>query len=195
MYVDPTGEIAWVIVGAVVGGIAGATVSYYTTGSVDWKYVVGGALIGAGAGLLAEAAIAYYSTTTAYVVAGELGAGGVTAGSTGYEIINNSNEITQDIVNINSTYGGFEYNGTVSSIVHSSTYYNDPYEQVGAILNGIVGNHLFIDGNKRTAFDSYFILQERMNLSPKSANEIWNIIIDIGKGVIDHATDIASRLR
>ncbi len=195
MYFDPTGEFAWVIAGAIIGGLAGAAISYYTTGSVDWRYVVGGALIGAGAGLLYEAVFAYYSTTTSFVVAGELGAGGVTAGSTGYDILNNSSVLTQEIVDINSTYGGFEYNGTVSSVVHSATYYSDPYDQVGAIMNGIVNNHLFFDGNKKTAFDTYFLLQERMNLSPKGVNEVWGVINDIGKGVIDYATEIASRLR
>lgn len=64
------------IAGAVVGGIAGAAYSYYTTGSVDWRYVAGGAaagaLVGAGLGYLAETA---YTAVTAAAAAG----GGVAA--------------------------------------------------------------------------------------------------------------------
>jgi RHS repeat-associated protein len=59
---DPEGNIAWWIigagVGAVVGGISGAIYSYRTKGSVDWRYVAGGAvaggLIGAGFGYAAK---------------------------------------------------------------------------------------------------------------------------------------------
>jgi hypothetical protein len=98
MYFDPTGEIAWVIVGAVVGGITGAAVSYYTTGSVDWKYVVGGALIGAG---------------------------GVTAGSTGYDIISNANDVT--------TAGEYISNDTLYNIY--SSFYKGVYT-VNPIGNG-----------------------------------------------------------
>jgi Restriction endonuclease fold toxin 7 len=61
---DPSGNIAWwavgAVIGAIAGGIAGAVYSYKKTGAVDWRYVaggaVGGALIGAGAGYLAQAA-------------------------------------------------------------------------------------------------------------------------------------------
>ena len=61
---DPSGNIAWwavgAVIGAIAGGIAGAVYSYKKTGSVDWRYVaggaVGGALIGAGVGYLVQAA-------------------------------------------------------------------------------------------------------------------------------------------
>ena len=72
---DPTGYIAWWIIGgiagAVVGGIAGAVYSYKKTGSVDWRYVAGGAvaggLVGAGLGYLAQGAYAAIVGTAATV--------------------------------------------------------------------------------------------------------------------------------
>lgn len=195
MYSDISGEFPFLIVGALVGGVVGGVISYCKTGEINWRYVVGGALIGAGVGLLTEATIAYYSATTAFTVAGELGVSGITAGSSGYDLISNSEEISRSITDINSSYGGFEFNGSVDSVVNTASYYNDPYDQIGSILNGIAGNHLFFDGNKRTAFSTYYMLTERMGVAPKSATEIWGIINDIALGDYDYATDIANSIR
>ncbi len=44
--IDPNGQVWRIIgavVGAVVGAVAGAAYSYYSTGSIDWRYVAGGA--------------------------------------------------------------------------------------------------------------------------------------------------------
>lgn len=59
---DPNGNIAWWVVGGAIGAVAGAAYSYVKTGSVDWRYVVGGALIGAGLGFLSQTAYVAYST-------------------------------------------------------------------------------------------------------------------------------------
>jgi len=65
---DPDGRAWWAIgavAGAVVGGIAGAAYSYYKKGSVNWRYVAGGAAVGAlaGAGLGYAAEAAYAAMT------------------------------------------------------------------------------------------------------------------------------------
>ena len=81
---DPSGYAWWIIgaiAGAVVGGVAGAAISYFTTGKVDWSYVavgaVAGALIGAGAGYIADKVIAAKTATaTASTVATALSADG-----------------------------------------------------------------------------------------------------------------------
>lgn len=75
---DPSGYIAWWIVGAgigaVAGAIAGAVYSYKTKGSVDWRYVAGGALAGAlvGAGLGYAAETAYAAMTASGAVASKI---------------------------------------------------------------------------------------------------------------------------
>ena len=75
---DPTGNIAWWIIGgiagAVVGGIAGAVYSYNKTGSVDWRYVAGGAIAGGlvGVGLGYAAETAYEAITAGGVVASNI---------------------------------------------------------------------------------------------------------------------------
>jgi RHS repeat-associated protein len=69
---DEDGE-AWVVVGAIagaiVGGIVGGVISYKRNGSVDWRYVAGGAvtgaLIGSGVGLIAAKATTAATAATA----------------------------------------------------------------------------------------------------------------------------------
>ena len=88
---DPTGNIAWWIIGsgigAIVGGIAGAVYSYKKTGSVDWRYVAGGAaagaLIGAGVGYLAQAAY------------GAIVGASATAGSAAATVSNNLDKLSK----------------------------------------------------------------------------------------------------
>lgn len=73
---DPTGYIAWWIigagVGAIAGGIVGAIISKKKTGTVNWKYVAAGAGIGAlgGAGLGYLAKTAYGVASAAISTAG-----------------------------------------------------------------------------------------------------------------------------
>lgn len=46
-----------------------------------------------------------------------------------------------------------------------------------------LGDHTFTDGNKRTMFDTFKSLSDRMNLNINmSDNEIWNIINRISGG-------------
>ena len=105
---DPTGNIAWWIIGgiagAVVGGIAGAVYSYKKTGSVDWRYVAGGAvaggLVGAGLGYLAQGAY------TAIV-----GAAATTGAATTQSATEQTNKIKKgwDMVKGGARIGGRKY--------------------------------------------------------------------------------------
>src|SRR5262249_27618175 len=82
---DPNGEIPFLVItagaGAIIGGAAGAYISYRQTGEVSWKAVAGGAVAGDAIGLGSGAGIAYFT------------AGSVTA-STGAVIIGASSTFT-----------------------------------------------------------------------------------------------------
>ena len=65
MYMDPSGEAFMLLtaaIGAVVGGIVGAAVSYATTGKVTWQSVAIGAVAGGVIGLTGGAAVAHLAT-------------------------------------------------------------------------------------------------------------------------------------
>jgi RHS repeat-associated protein len=78
---DPDGELPFLVVtagaGAIIGGAAGAIISYQTTGEVSWKAVAGGAVAGAAVGLGSGAAVAYFTTGAVTASTGAV----VTAGS------------------------------------------------------------------------------------------------------------------
>lgn len=71
-YVDPTGHIAWMLIGGAIGALVGGGVaayySYQTTGSVDWGLVLEGMLTGAIAGATLGFAGAEATVAVGYVM-------------------------------------------------------------------------------------------------------------------------------
>jgi len=109
---DSAGNIVWWIigagVGAIAGSIAGAVYSYYSTGSVDWRYVAGGAvagaLVGAGLGYLAETA--YVAFSAAATTSGTVGAAIANKLPNYHKAIINMNKLTDYALNPDHPVGG-----------------------------------------------------------------------------------------
>ncbi len=58
--------------------------------------------------------------------------------------------------------------------------YASPFEKAAALMESILKNHPFIDGNKRTAFASGFHLLLQYNLKINTSNNnAYQLIIDI----------------
>jgi death-on-curing family protein len=53
--------------------------------------------------------------------------------------------------------------------------------KISSIIRGIVKNHAFRDGNKRTAVLVYYSLCDRNKVTPKNSHDMFSIIIDIAK--------------
>lgn len=75
----------------------------------------------------------------------------------------------EDILNLHSKIQGNEPTGTifptgVGSALSSYLYYQDIKLQIISIFYGLVKNHCFSDGNKRTAALVLFYLAEANNL-------------------------------
>jgi len=89
-----------------------------------------------------------------------------------------------------------DVNNPITSIVNSASYYDDPFEQVGAIGRGIA-QHAFENGNKRTAFDTMKKLMSDMNLSsPLNDDQLWNLVYDMNsRDGLSDVTEIARRLQ
>ncbi|MBI9051167.1 MAG: Ig-like domain repeat protein [Anaerolineaceae bacterium] len=112
-------------------------------------------------------------------------------------LLTDFDSIVDEIVDINKQYdNGLEIHNSISSIVHSATYYDDPYEQIAAIGKGISA-HAFENGNKRTAFDTMKKLMSDMNLDcPLADEQIWEIVYDISsKDGLSDIGEIALRLQ
>lgn len=109
--------------------------------------------------------------------------------------MDDSASITDDIIDINKKYSdGFQQNNTIDNILHTASYYDDPYEQIAYISEGIT-RHAFSNGNKRTAFDTIKMLIDDFGLTTKlSDNEIWKLIDDMAGG-LDDVTEIARRIK
>jgi hypothetical protein len=133
---DPDGNFAWWIaggiIGAVAGGIAGVIYSYETKGSVDWRYVAGGAaagaLVGAGLGYVAEAAYASIvgvggaATIAAEKVAEKVSRGGQGAASNAANAVRLNAQLT--------------YQEAGSVFTKSGTLHPDVVKNSEAIISG-----------------------------------------------------------
>ena len=136
---------------------------------------------------------------------------GTSAGSTGSNVekasganvnkpprslIDNMDEIADDIRNINKKYSsGLEQNNSIDSIINSASYYEDGWEQTSAVTRS-VAEHAFVDGNKRTAFDTLNMLLDDLRLkSPLNDTQKWDLINRIGTGDLKDVSEIANILK
>ena len=77
---------------------------------------------------------------------------------------------------INRPYGSFA----------NSDLYPTPPEKAAAILQSIVGNHPFVDGNKRTGYVLMRLILLQSNFDIESSEEDkYELVIEISKGNLD----------
>jgi death-on-curing family protein len=105
-------------------------------------------------------------------------------------------QFSKDIVNMNKKYSnGNQMNNNVDNILNSASYYNDPYEQVAAVTRSIT-DHVFENGNKRTAFDTLNMLLDDLGLKNLLSDaQKWNLIYDIAEGRLNDVTEIANIIK
>lgn len=106
--------------------------------------------------------------------------------------------MADDIVaaNASTSGGGQVLSGTVESVIHSASYYDTPTLQASEILWGIVGNHTFVEGNKRTAVQACRSYAERVGLTVnKTDDEIMDVAGRVANGELDNVDDIAGALQ
>ena len=80
----------------------------------------------------------------------------------------------------------------LESAISSFYYYQSKEEQICSVFRGILKNHPFADGNKRTAVTALFILSEEMGLPiDHTDSELFDIVLktvnsDFDVGEIAH---------
>lgn len=67
----------------------------------------------------------------------------------------------------------------VGSCLSSYYYYDNAHDQISSIINSIIKNHYFVDGNKRTGVLVLYLLAEFNNLTLVDNNVLKDVIIDI----------------
>jgi death-on-curing family protein len=98
---------------------------------------------------------------------------------------------------LNSRFGGMTtLNGSVESVLAQASRYDGFYNKAASVIRSIAGNHLFDNGNKRTANAVYDLLRSRNGITTgASSAEVRRIINDVATGVRTEIDDIARALR
>jgi death-on-curing protein len=90
----------------------------------------------------------------------------------------------EDVVELNKLCNG---PGTLTrkdllySAFSAIDYYETPELQICSIVRGIIKNHPFVDGNKRTALMVLYTLSETKQLHLISDEKLFDAIVDIAK--------------
>ena len=73
-------------------------------------------------------------------------------------------------------------NDALSSVLSPTSYYTNNTDKISCIVRGIIKNHAFSNGNKRTACLAFLLLSKAGNIPIKlSSQELEGVLIDIAK--------------
>ena len=87
-------------------------------------------------------------------------------------------------------------NGSVESVLAQTSRYDGFYNKAAAVIRGIAKNHLFDNGNKRTANAVYDLLRQKNGITTGAPpSEVRRIIEDVATGKMTEITEIAQALR
>jgi death-on-curing protein len=97
------------------------------------------------------------------------------------------NNITEsDIVAVNKALGYHPLNvNLVGSALASIHYYPDIKTQIAAIVNSLIKNHAFQDGNKRTATVVYLTLCKRNGIRPIRDAALFDVVVKIASSKLN----------
>ncbi|MCF2528652.1 type II toxin-antitoxin system death-on-curing family toxin [Yinghuangia soli] len=75
--------------------------------------------------------------------------------------------------------------------------YPDLWTKAAALLHSLVGNHAFIDGNKRTGLVCavVFLARNGVDVERLDENAAFDLVVSVAKGLLDEVDAIAAALR
>jgi RHS repeat-associated protein len=108
----------------------------------------------------------------------------------------NPSSFADDILKLNKATegGGVLLSGTPSSAINSAMYYTAPAEQGASIFRSIISNHMFIDGNKRTAVAAFKAFAKIHNLPMVSEEQLIKVANQVATGQVSEISEIAQLL-
>lgn len=79
--------------------------------------------------------------------------------------------------------------------VASAAYYSAPVEQGAAIFRGTIKNHLFIDGNHRTAIAAYRSFAKKTGMKVNlTDNPMMDVAKQVSRGLLSEVSAIGTAL-
>lgn len=95
--------------------------------------------------------------------------------------------------------------GLLESAVHrpqgssfGDEHYPDVFEKAAALMHSLARNHVFLDGNKRAAWNSTAVFLEvngKPLVDPVDVDRAERFVLDVATGGLDDIKDIAAALR
>ncbi|THU32398.1 type II toxin-antitoxin system death-on-curing family toxin [Niastella caeni] len=112
------------------------------------------------------------------------------------ELAFDAEAFSDKIVAINKTTegGGRILSTSPSSVINSAMYYPTIAEQGSAIFRSIIKNHMFIDGNKRTAVMAFEAYAKLHGLKTVSRQEILNVATKVATNQVTEVSEISKLL-
>jgi death-on-curing family protein len=121
-------------------------------------------------------------------------------GPCGIEFLNDAAEASKfadEIININKATegGGILLSGSPSSAINTALYYSTVPEQGASIFRTIIKNHMFTDGNKRTAVNTFLSFCKKADLKViLKDNELMTIANKVATNELDDVLEISIQL-
>ncbi|MBU3059585.1 hypothetical protein, partial [Pseudomonas indica] len=100
-----------------------------------------------------------------------------------------------DIVSINSKFGGSISFREVDTVIANAANYDGFYNKAASMIRDIAGGHLFDNGNKRTAVEVVEQLIVRNGVDGPPKQVIWNVVDKVSTGKLNSVQDISKALR
>ena len=108
----------------------------------------------------------------------------------------NAVSFADEIVALNKATdgGGALLNGTPSSAINTAMYYETAAEQGASIFKSIAYNHMFLNGNKRTAVAAFESFASQHGLKTVSHQQMMDIATKVATGQVKDVTQITKLL-
>ncbi len=105
--------------------------------------------------------------------------------------------LSDEIITLNKKYSnGSLLSGSPESAINTASYYDDIADQGSSIFKTIIQNHMFENGNKRTAVDFLKSFAEKNSINIRlSSDELLDLATKIANKEVSEVSEITKLIR
>jgi death-on-curing family protein len=105
-------------------------------------------------------------------------------------------ELANEILELNKATegGGTLLSGAPASALNTASYYTLAEDQAASVFRTIISNHMFADGNKRTAVMAVELLAQKMGLKLVSQEQLLNVAGKVANGLLEDVEEISKQI-